>query len=250
MVSRSSTKRSLTSLTLAAVAAITAMLALRSDRALATGAPNPACSGLPSKMLIPASTGQLVTARVADRAATTAVLQAWGRTSSGCFSRLGPSMSAFVGAAGTRRAKREGDGATPVGTFRLGARIFELGSPLPGAERHQAISCGSWWDSDPGSSTYNRFVQLPCGQRPGFGGASEALWLATAAYQHFVQIRYNSSPVVPGLGSAIFLHDSTGGPTAGCVALPPGQVELLLSWLDPDQRPLIAIGTRQDLVAG
>ena len=205
------------------------------------------CAGLAHRILVPPSTSQLRTVLVTDHRATTATVQAWGRQPDGCFARLGPELSAFVGWHGTSRTKREGDGATPVGTFRLGGRLYEIGSPLPGAERHQPITCGSWWDEDPLSPDYNRFVQLPCGQRPTFGGGSEALWTEQVAYQHLVEIRYNAGPIVPGWGSGIFLHGSTGSPTAGCVALPGGVLELVLSWLDPAQRPVIAIGTRSDL---
>ena len=33
-------------------------------------------------------------------------------------------------------------------------------------------------------------------------------------------IAYNTDPVVPGRGSGIFFHVSTGRPTLGCVSLP------------------------------
>jgi L,D-peptidoglycan transpeptidase YkuD (ErfK/YbiS/YcfS/YnhG family) len=211
-------------------------------------APAPAgCRGLAHRLLVPTGTSQLLTVEVVDHHATSATAQAWSREPGGCFVAVGPPLPAFVGWRGTSTAKREGDGTTPVGVFRLGARLFELGDPLPGAERHQAITCGSWWDEDPASPTYNRFVQLPCGQQPSFRGGSEALWTEHVAYQHLVQIRYNADPAVPGYGSGIFLHDGTGGPTAGCVSLEPGTLELVLSWLDPARRPLIAIGTRADL---
>ena len=234
-------------MTAASAVLIAGLITMTQSRGAAIDGPPLNCHGIASRILVPESSLQLVTAIVPDHRATSASLQAWERPPGGCFSRLGPPLAAFVGAGGTSTAKREGDGTTPAGIFRLGARIFELGSPLPGAERSQGIGCGSWWDEDPSSPTYNRFVQLACGAHPSFGGASEALWLDTAPYQHFVQVRYNAGPIVPGWGSAIFLHDGTGTPTAGCVSLPPGQLELVLSWLDPGKRPLIAIGTRDDL---
>ena len=54
-------------------------------------------------------------------------------------------------------------------------------------------------------------------------------------------IAYNTART-PGLGSAIFLHVSTGGPTAGCVSLPAGQLVEVLRWLDPARRPRIVVG--------
>jgi L,D-peptidoglycan transpeptidase YkuD (ErfK/YbiS/YcfS/YnhG family) len=67
------------------------------------------------------------------------------------------------------------------------------------------------------------------------------------AYRHLAVITYNRSPVVPGRGSGIFLHASTGRPTLGCVSLPLPQLVTLLRWLRPAQRPLIVIGTRRTI---
>ena len=240
-------RRTLVTLALVAPIVFAGSAATRGPASAAPPSATGGCTGLAHRILVPPTTSQLITVIVTDHRATTAALQAWGRKHDGCFARLGQVLSAFVGWNGTSTTKREGDGATPVGTFRLGGRLFEIGSPLPGAERHQPITCGSWWDEDPLSPDYNRFVQLPCGQRPTFGGGSEALWTEQVAYQHLVEIRYNAGPIVAGWGSGIFLHASTGGPTGGCVALPAGVLELVLSWLDPAQRPVIAIGTREDL---
>jgi len=43
--------------------------------------------------------------------------------------------------------------------------------------------------------------------------------------------------------SAIFLHVSNGGPTAGCVSVDSQLLDQILTWLDPSARPVIAIGT-------
>ena len=56
-------------------------------------------------------------------------------------------------------------------------------------------------------------------------------------------IEYNAQPVVPGRGSAIFLHVSTGHPTVGCVSLPESELLRLLRWLRPAARPAIILGT-------
>ena len=82
---------------------------------------------------------------------------------------------------------------------------------------------------------------------PPFAGASEALWKETVAYQRFAVVQYNVRPVVPGRGSAIFLHDDVGGPTNGCISLPPAELDRTLRWLRPSPPPLIAIGTAAQL---
>jgi L,D-peptidoglycan transpeptidase YkuD (ErfK/YbiS/YcfS/YnhG family) len=53
--------------------------------------------------------------------------------------------------------------------------------------------------------------------------------------------------VVPGKGSGIFLHASTGRPTLGCVSLPVPQLIRTLRWLRPAEAPLIVIGTRAEI---
>jgi L,D-peptidoglycan transpeptidase YkuD (ErfK/YbiS/YcfS/YnhG family) len=53
------------------------------------------------------------------------------------------------------------------------------------------------------------------------------------AYREFAFIEYNSAPALPGLGSAIFLHVDTGGPTNGCVSVPRAQLPQVLRRLRP-----------------
>ncbi len=64
----------------------------------------------------------------------------------------------------------------------------------------------------------------------------------TPAYDYGAVIAYNTDPVVPGAGSAIFLHQSTGGATAGCVSLPQGELLEVLRWLQPSADPVIVLG--------
>ncbi len=109
--------------------------------------------------------------------------------------------------------------------------------------RYHRLVCGDWWDEDPSSSAYNTFVHLACGTTPPFGGDSEALWRSPQAYAHFALVDYNTGPIVPGAGSAIFIHVATGSPTAGCVALPSVELDRLLRWLRPGLAPLVVIGT-------
>ena len=59
-------------------------------------------------------------------------------------------------------------------------------------------------------------------------------------YDYGAVIAYNTART-PGLGSAIFLHVGTGGPTAGCVSLPVAELLKVLRWLNPKDHPTIAI---------
>jgi L,D-peptidoglycan transpeptidase YkuD (ErfK/YbiS/YcfS/YnhG family) len=106
--------------------------------------------------------------------------------------------------------------------------------PDPGVRlRYHRLVCGDWWDEDSRSPSYNTFRHVACGSTPPFGGGSEALWRITPAYRLFALIQYNVAPVVPGRGSAIFLHVDTGRATNGCVSLPRGELQNLLVKLRP-----------------
>lgn len=145
---------------------------------------------------------------------------------------LGP-WRARVGRNGVSAGHREGDGTTPAGTFGIGPVVYGL-DPDPGLRlRYHRLACGDWWDGDPASRTYNRFRHVPCGTTPPFRGGSEALWRVRPAYRLFAFIQYNVAPVVPGRGSAIFLHADTGRATNGCVSLPLAELRALLRRLRP-----------------
>ena len=66
----------------------------------------------------------------------------------------------------------------------------------------------------PGDRHYNRLITLP------FERSHEKLWREDSVYDLIVVLGYNDSPVVPGKGSAIFLHVARPdfSPTEGCVA--------------------------------
>ena len=154
---------------------------------------------------------------------------------------LGP-WRARVGYAGLSSRHREGDGTTPIGTFRIGPVVYGL-DPNPGVRLHyRRLRCGDWWDEDPASPTYNRFRHLPCRATPPFRGTSEALWRATVAYRELAVVEYNMHPAVPGRGSAIFVHDDRGHATNGCVSLPRPDLIRILRRLRPGATISISVG--------
>jgi L,D-peptidoglycan transpeptidase YkuD (ErfK/YbiS/YcfS/YnhG family) len=192
------------------------------------------CSG-------PSHAQQLVTVR-AHPGATIATLELWQRRGA-CFRRVAGPWTARLGGSGLARHKREGDGATPTGTYRFGTTVYGI-ARNPGVKfAYHRLVCGDWWDEDSSSPTYNTFRHLACGAQPPFGGDSEALWRVSPQYRYFAMIEYNAHPAVPGRGSAIFLHVSAGRATAGCVSLPEAQLVRLLRWLQPAAQPMISIRT-------
>jgi L,D-peptidoglycan transpeptidase YkuD (ErfK/YbiS/YcfS/YnhG family) len=69
------------------------------------------------------------------------------------------------------------------------------------------------------------------------------MWQQPRAYPFLAVVEFNMDPVVPGRGSGIFLHASTGRPTAGCVSLERATLARVLRWLRPAATPRILIGT-------
>jgi L,D-peptidoglycan transpeptidase YkuD (ErfK/YbiS/YcfS/YnhG family) len=192
------------------------------------------------------SAGQLVTVEAARFKTTSASVRVWARKH-GCWVAVAGPWNARVGWNGLAERRREGDGTTPAGVFSLGPVMYG-NAPDPGVRyRYRRLRCGDWWNEDPASPTYNTFQHVPCGTRPPFRTTTPGLWQERRAYRHFAVIEYNMRPVVPGRGSGIFLHAQTGRSTNGCVSLPVERLTAILRWLDPSERPRIAIGTRASL---
>jgi L,D-peptidoglycan transpeptidase YkuD (ErfK/YbiS/YcfS/YnhG family) len=184
---------------------------------------------------------QLITVESSSRSSTHASLRLWSREGR-CWSPVAGPWAARVGRSGLSGNRREGDGTTPTGTYTIGRTMYGI-APDPGVRfRYRRIVCGDYWVEDPRSPSYNRFRHVPCGQSPPFQVTGERLWQAKTAYRHLAVIEFNTSPVVPGRGSGIFLHATTGRATNGCVSLPLAQLRQVLRWLRPDASPRIAIG--------
>jgi L,D-peptidoglycan transpeptidase YkuD (ErfK/YbiS/YcfS/YnhG family) len=136
-----------------------------------------------------------------------------------------------LGRSGTTRAKREGDGASPVGRFRLLQAFYRADRgprPRTGLKLTPTRRTDGWCD-DVGDRRYNRRVPLPCAT------SHEEMWRADRLYDVVIDIAWNRGPIVRGRGSAIFLHLARPGfePTAGCVAVEPAKVCRLLERIGP-----------------
>ncbi len=147
--------------------------------------------------------------------------------------------------------RREGDHATPIGVYLIGLVMYG-NEPNPGGLHYayHRLVCGDWWDEDPYSAQYSRFVHVPCGVTPAFADWSEPLWTETRAYPYFAVIDFNTDPVHAGAGapgSGIFLHSWVDAPTEGCVALPEQRLLAALRWLRPGRHPVIEIATDGEL---
>jgi L,D-peptidoglycan transpeptidase YkuD (ErfK/YbiS/YcfS/YnhG family) len=133
--------------------------------------------------------------------------------------------------------KKEGDGRTPSGTYRLGT-AFGYENAIDTKLSYRQVTAEDHWIDDPASAEYNQWVTgTPNAQ------SFENLKRDDDLYKYAVVIEYNTSPIKPGDGSAIFLHvwRAADKPTAGCVATDEANVKQLLSWLDPSRQPVIIL---------
>jgi L,D-peptidoglycan transpeptidase YkuD (ErfK/YbiS/YcfS/YnhG family) len=186
---------------------------------------------------------QLITVEAATMRTTHATLRSWRRGAGGCWTAAGGPYPARLGWHGLSADRREGDGTTPAGTFRIHATMYG-NEPDPGvAFRYRRLRCGDWWDEDPSSPTYNTFQHVRCGQSPPFEVKTEGMWQTRRAYPYLAVVEFNMRPAVTGRGSGIFLHAQTGRPTNGCISLRRDHLRRVLRWLRPSGAPHIAIGT-------
>jgi L,D-peptidoglycan transpeptidase YkuD (ErfK/YbiS/YcfS/YnhG family) len=123
-----------------------------------------------------------------------------------------------LGRGGVTAVKREGDGATPIGAWPLGRLLYRpdrFALPPATALPVAMLKPADGWCDDSADPCYNMPVPWP------YPASAEQLWREDRIYDLIVPLGYNDAPVVPGVGSAIFLHLARDGyaPTEGCVAL-------------------------------
>ena len=121
------------------------------------------------------------------------------------------------GKAGFTDDKIEGDMMTPQGDFEI-YRVYYRPDKTHEPETELpviAITPTMGWCDDPEHPEYNCPVDLP------FAASHEKLWREDDLYDLVVEIGYNDNPVVPGKGSAVFIHcvGAHYPETAGCIGL-------------------------------
>ena len=160
--------------------------------------------------------------------------------SEGHWEKMGEAIPVVVGRSGTLNGgqNREGDGATPEGIYPL-TEIFGRQTKSAFHLPYTAIQPDDKWIDDPRHPDYNKWIRGPTTAK-----SFENLWRRDDLYDDFAVIGFNRNPIVPGRGSAIFMHTwrSPDKGTAGCVAMKKENLREVLAWLVPESRPHIVIG--------
>jgi L,D-peptidoglycan transpeptidase YkuD (ErfK/YbiS/YcfS/YnhG family) len=138
-------------------------------------------------------------------------------------------VPAAVGRTGRTTRKREGDGATPIGSmallsgFRRGERPLRVQTQLP----IRLIREDMLWCDQPDDPNYNRLVKAP------FRPSHEEMKRKDGLYDVCLVMDWNVTSRSRNRGSAIFFHLIRPGyqPTEGCIAIHPRDMRRILPYL-------------------
>lgn len=144
---------------------------------------------------------------------------------------------AAIGPGGIGTKGGEGDGITPRGCFpvrEIFYRADRIAKPVTTLPLRAIQKDDGWCDAaeDP---NYNRPVKLP------YPASAEVMWREDHLYDLVAVLGYNDDPVVPGKGSAIFLHLARPdrSATQGCVALAYDDALAAIAQLQPGDQVVI-----------
>lgn len=184
---------------------------------------------------------------------STGRLQRWERQESGTWMPVGDPWPVQLGRNGLAWGrglhvspphapeKKEGDGKAPSGIFIMGPAFGHAPTPPPGVRLPwRQATAHDYFVDDPEAPEYNRWANLSPGAPPRWKSA-ERMQRSDALYEFGAVVQHNMAPVVPGAGSAIFLHVWAGPErsTAGCTAMVRDALIDLLRWLDPEKNPVL-----------
>ncbi|MFZ4768461.1 MAG: L,D-transpeptidase family protein, partial [Roseimicrobium sp.] len=99
----------------------------------------------------------------------------------------GRSFRCAVGRGGVSSAKREGDGATPIGTWPLRQVLYrpDRGMRPVTSLQTAALQPADGWCDAPSDTNYNRMVRHP------YRASAEHLWRRDSIYDLIVVVGYN-----------------------------------------------------------
>ena len=142
-----------------------------------------------------------------------------------------------IGKNGLTKFKKEGDGKTPKGTFKLEHLYFRkdrIQKPLTKLKCIE-IKRNMGWCNDAKEKNYNKLIKV----NKKF--SHEKLFRKDKKYDLLIPIKYNFDKIIPRKGSCIFIHlTSDYKPTAGCIALKEKDLLILLKLINKDSKIIIS----------
>ncbi len=152
--------------------------------------------------------------------------------------------------AGEGPRKREGDGRSPAGVFRLGI-AFGYAAGATTAMPYRALTAGDYCIDVSGSPLYNRIVDAAKVGEAAVKGSTEPMRRdlhvhGDQRYKLGFVIAHNADARAQA-GSCIFGHlwKSPHDATTGCTAMAEATMRALLAWLRPDEQPVFVLLPRQ-----
>jgi L,D-peptidoglycan transpeptidase YkuD (ErfK/YbiS/YcfS/YnhG family) len=139
-----------------------------------------------------------------------------------------------LGINGIKNKKKEGDGITPKGIFKL-KKIYYRNDKVKNIVtkvKKIKITKDMGWCDDPKSKFYNKLIRLPSK----FG--HEKLYRKDYIYNLIIVLDYNMNPVTKNKGSAIFIHLAKKNykPTQGCMGLKQNDLIKLIKMIKKNQK--------------
>lgn len=135
---------------------------------------------------------------------------------------------AYIGKNGITNNKKEGDGKTPIGIFKLGIAFGTHSKNKINYNNYIKINKNLYWVDDVKSKYYNQLIDISKTQKD--WKSAENLIEYQKQYEYAIEIKTNPNNI-KGKGSAIFLHCSIEKPTAGCIAINKEKMKKILDTL-------------------
>ena len=130
--------------------------------------------------------------------------------------------------------KKEGDGITPRGIFKL-TKIFYREDKVKNIKTRInkfKIKKNMGWCDDPKSKFYNKLIKLPSKL------GHEKLYRKDNIYNIVIVLNYNMDPIIKNKGSAIFIHVAKKNykETQGCIGLKQEELIKLIQIVKRNQK--------------
>ncbi len=217
---------------------------------------------------VPANTRQIIIGIAPDKQSSHVTLSifekgnaGWKQSGSAWKGRLGRSGLAWgiglhpANMEGIR--KREGDGRSPAGIFKIGSESGYAFGYAPAIKKlptlpYKMITSRDLWVEDSNSPYYNRHILLAHQPKSAWEKKGQ---MRQGDHAHSLKlfIAHNEGTskkrAIANAGSSIFFHIWRGGgskPTAGCTTMHTAQLSAMISKIDPNKNPVYVLLTAND----